>query len=125
MLTTVPIYLESYEHRIDDIRIDSALQGKSLDSAKLKASFEILPTITNAFNLFIRARLKDSKGSVIREDNLDAGVTKFEWTFDSEVIRAWWPIGYGDQPLYTVDLSLCRQVSLERVTLILGRYRCC
>ena len=114
----MPIYLESYEHRIDDIRIDTSLLGDDLDSGKLAASFVITPALPKSSDLVVKCCLKDKKCKVVREEALGAGVENVDWTLDKGAIQPWWPIGYGEQPLYTVEISVCRKVSENPIELI-------
>lgn len=53
--------------------------------------------------------------SVQKGDSEEGGVevaNVIEWDFEGAEVQLWWPIGYGSQHLYTVEVTLLDQVSL-------------
>jgi len=99
---------------MDDIRVDTSLHGAKLDFAKLNVSFDILPPISKSSDFSVRACLKDAKGVTIREETSEAEATEFDWSLEQGAVQSWWPIGYGEQPLYTLEICLCRKVSIAQ-----------
>jgi beta-mannosidase len=108
-LMAVPIYLDTYDYRFEDVRIDTALAGDDLKRATLKASFSVSPTHA-AKDLSVNARLVDRAGKVVRKETGCTG--DIDWALKEGEVDAWWPIGYGEQPLYKLELELVDKVSL-------------
>ncbi|KAI0082455.1 glycoside hydrolase family 2 protein [Panus rudis PR-1116 ss-1] len=98
-----PIYLETYKTRISDvdIRID-VLEDLS---AKVKATY----TLTSDEPVIGSVKLKKPDGQPLTIGQLNmnlsqTGVAKF--TLSASAIELWYPVGYGKQPLYTVDIQV-------------------
>lgn len=59
----------------------------------------------------VHVKLTDQKRSVIREEKVkcnssgtDDAVVNWDW--ENGEIKLWWPVNYGDQTLYTVEIQL-------------------
>ena len=102
-----PIYLHSYHTRISDLHI-SALVNESLD-ADLIVRIALSPseTWTTA-----EVSLKDPTGSgssVITSQgniNFNNSAARVVFHFKHEEIKLWYPVGYGEQPLYEVHVRI-------------------
>lgn len=103
-----PIKLETYENHIADLDIRSEI-SVALD-VKLSATFTFSEK-TPGYASFI---LKKPDGSV--EASADkipvngAGLAKVQFEWQAGEIQLWYPVGYGAQPLYTVEVSLTDKV---------------
>lgn len=106
------MHLESYRCRLDDVRIDTKLSGKDLSEASL--TIDITPTsYASVDSLSAQITLKDDQGRTIRTASRGLREGPLEWTFKSGEVSLWWPIGYGSQPLYSVEVILLDKVSLD------------
>ncbi|MBR1758815.1 MAG: glycoside hydrolase family 2 protein [Lachnospiraceae bacterium] len=59
----------------------------------------------------VRFTLYDPEGNIL-EERMCAGSEAVSQTFTIASPRLWMPVGYGEQPLYTVKVSLCRQTEV-------------
>lgn len=107
---TGPIHLETYNHRLSEIRVDSNLIGPAYKAATLSAMVEVHPKPAQDDRLAIRYALLDNAGEVIKEETAPYG-EKLDWKLKDEV-EAWWPVNYGKQPLYHLETTLLDKVSL-------------
>jgi beta-mannosidase len=105
-----PVRLETYTYRIDDIRIDADLIGPEYKTATLKAKVELAPSTSSTEGFKYNAILKTAEGKKVKEATYDLKET-LEWTFEKGEVDAWWPIHYGKQPLYQLEITLCDKVS--------------
>ena len=102
-----PIYLHSYHTRISDLHT-SALVNESLD-ADLIVRIAVSPseTWTTA-----EVSLKDpagSESSIITSQsniNLNNGPVRLVFRFKNGEVKLWYPVGYGEQPLYEVQVRI-------------------
>jgi beta-mannosidase len=104
-----PIRLETYTYRIEDIRIDADLIGPEFNTATLTAKVELAASGPKE-GLSYKAILKTAKGQKVKEGIFELKDT-LDWTFDQGEVEAWWPIHYGKQPLYQLEVVLCDKVS--------------
>lgn len=108
-----PIYLHTYTHRITDLRITSefperntidltidvtATKAISSPSSKAKVEATILdsqgvPKIGTRTAEFTKNKKGDIKANLY-------------WETSSQELELWWPVGYGKQVLYTVEVKL-------------------
>lgn len=104
-----PIKLETYHNRITDLDVRSEV-SEALD-VKLSASFAFSEK-TPGYASFV---LKKPDGSV--EASADkipvngAGIAKVNFEWQPGEIQLWYPVGYGSQPLYTVEVLVTDKVS--------------
>jgi len=105
-----PIRLETYTYRIDDIRIDSDLIGPEYKTATLKAKVELAESSASIDGFEYKAVLKTSEGRKVKEETLDLRKT-LDWKFEQGEVDSWWPIHYGKQPLYQLEITLSAKVS--------------
>jgi len=102
-----PIYLHSYHTRISDLHI-SALVNESLD-ADLIVRIALSPSETWST---AEVTLKDPAGSessfVASQSNiiLDNGAVRVAFHFKNGEVKLWYPVGYGEQPLYEVQVGI-------------------
>jgi beta-galactosidase/beta-glucuronidase len=111
-----PVSLHTYHTRISDLHI-SALVDESLD-ADLIVRIAISPPETSGI---VEVSLKDSAGSIVTsQSNItvdhDAG-TRAVFHFKKGEVKLWYPVGYGEQPLYGVQVKVLDDV---RSLLIVG-----
>ena len=101
-----PVRLEAYAARFEDIRIDSSLSLEATAHARIDGAFAI---DGQSSSQRVKARLEDAHGKVIRQEEVEAS-TGLKWSMRAGQVKAWWPIGYGSQPLYTMVLELVAEV---------------
>lgn len=103
-----PITLEAYTTRIAEVDVRADVSG-NLD-AKLSAAI----TLTSSFTGVIDVQVKSPAGDVVVSERLNVNDSKganFEKSFAGGEVELWYPVGYGKQPLYSLNLSLLDQVS--------------
>ncbi|CED84166.1 glycoside hydrolase family 2 protein [Phaffia rhodozyma] len=95
-----PIFLESYGERIEDVRVDSHV-GEGLD-----VSVDItVKTEGNKPELLI-ILLRNDQGKIVKSEQVPVGTDKISWKFRKGEIELWYPVGYGKQTRYTVEVNL-------------------
>jgi beta-mannosidase len=105
-----PILLEAYHNRITDLDIRSDV-SESLD-ATLSTTFSFAETNAD----YVSFVLKGPDGAVQTAASKDKiavtgqGSAKINAEFKASEIQLWYPVGYGAQPLYTVEVELLDKV---------------
>lgn len=103
------VNLEVYQNRIADLDIRSEI-SESLD-VKLTAEF-VLSSKAAGFASFV---LRSPNGTVEASANkipTDSGHAKVSFSWEAGKLQLWYPVGYGAQPLYTIEVELSDQASL-------------
>lgn len=109
-----PVHLESYTMRIVDVDIRSNVSEK-LD-VKLSACFSIsgLDSPSAPATVSVSFTLKSPDGSILKSSdgiNLDKlGCAKATWEWSAGELKLWYPVRYGEQPLYTAEVVLLDDV---------------
>ncbi|KAJ3932534.1 MAG: glycoside hydrolase [Lentinula lateritia] len=119
-----PVVLSSYSVCIDDIFTKASVDDDLTCSLEVDVSLRGRLTGIDKY----RVVLKDSEENVVRaEDILTEGESKtsrtvVSWNFDEDEVRLWWPVGYGEQNLYTVELTILNKdgVVFDTKTLRIG-----
>lgn len=105
-----PIALEAYENRITDldVRIDVS---ESLD-ATVTVEIALAEKRTAEGSI----SLKGPNGSALvgERDEFHDGRMRKEFRFAAGDIELWYPVGYGKQPLYTIEVQVFDNVRTER-----------
>lgn len=105
-----PVYLEAYSVRIDDLRV-------SVDvNEALNATTDVSISLSSAVSATASIVLKDSLGAALKAIELTISNGKGTASIHTAVgeVDLWWPVKYGKQALYTVEVSVPGQVSLVR-----------
>ncbi|RPA72159.1 glycoside hydrolase [Ascobolus immersus RN42] len=113
-----PVYLETYEARISDIRYDIDVP-ESLKDVKIVATAEVEGSAQNVkFEVSLDGNVVETA-----EVNVKNGVAKAE--IEVKNPQLWYPVRYGKQPLYTVKAVLdegvdevVKRVGLRRLRLV-------
>jgi beta-mannosidase len=103
-----PISLDTYTYRFEDVRVDTDLLGPDYTVGTLKADIQLGPCALPSGSS-IKAVLRDSSGTSIKEDVVSNN--KLDWRMDQGEIAGWYPINYGKQPLYKLELTVIDSVS--------------
>lgn len=101
-----PISLELYQNRIIDLDVRCKI-SEVLDS-KLLASVTYISSPG-----YVSCIIRDADGKVeATSDKLSTSSGRSDVAFDfaSGSIKLWYPVGYGKQPLYTVEVQITDQV---------------
>ncbi|MCI5868476.1 MAG: glycoside hydrolase family 2 protein [Dorea sp.] len=100
------IYLEGWTHeRIEEIQIQ---QNHKTDSVELQVRVGFSEEIQEAEKRKIMMRLRD-RGSdkiVAKTDEMLKEGREYEAVLSVTEPKFWWPNGYGEQPLYDLEVSL-------------------
>ena len=108
-----PIHLLSYTARILDLHVSPTV------SPSLVATIGVGISLRGNLNEAVATQvtLKDSAGKLLRSEEvkLEPGLGGTErrllrWTFRSDEVKLWWPVGYGSQTLYSVEVKLLGDV---------------
>ncbi|KAF8591572.1 glycoside hydrolase family 2 protein [Ramaria rubella] len=96
-----PILLQTYEARITDLRIQVEV-SESLDTV-IKVSAQASTLKGKALVV-----LKDQTGNIIRkvDSSLKNGEAEVEFTDSKAEFELWYPVGYGKQPIYSVEVHI-------------------
>ncbi|WWC85605.1 uncharacterized protein L201_000469 [Kwoniella dendrophila CBS 6074] len=106
MMTVGPwkdIQLETYDARLEDIRIETTLTGENYRIASLQAKVTVSTDPDDRYHVDLA--LKDADGGVIRSTENHPAAQSLHWNLQDEV-EAWFPRGYGNQTLYSLDVQL-------------------
>ncbi|KAJ3841473.1 glycoside hydrolase family 2 protein [Lentinula raphanica] len=98
-----PVYLELYQNRISDLDIRSVV-SKDLD-VKMTVEMTFSTNIPGKTSLTLRA----PSGAIVASDNnipTNEGQTRATFSFATGELMLWYPVGYGEQPIYTVESDL-------------------
>ena len=103
-----PVNIHTYEARIADLDIRPRVEQDF--SVKMPVSF----TVANFTSpLTAKIALKDPSGKVVSWANLpvQSETRQTDLSFASGKLELWYPVGYGKQPVYTVELQITAKVS--------------
>jgi len=108
-----PILLKTYQTAFDVVHA-AARVSSSLESS-LRIDVSLKGGLTAA--KFIRTVLRDSTGkTVVEGEQAIADPSKLESIFKFDLgkdkVALWWPVAYGNQPLYTVETTLYDEVGM-------------
>ncbi|KAG8713456.1 hypothetical protein FRC08_013238 [Ceratobasidium sp. 394] len=98
-----PIHLHTYKTRISDVHAKVLVSPAPVFSPSL----EVTPTLSGNTSDAVKMEviLRASDGSVVRTETFNHA-SKIEWKFRDDEVALWWPVGYGKQPLYTVEVAV-------------------
>lgn len=102
-----PIRLETHTTRVEelDVRVDV--------SENLDANFSATVSLSHDLTGAIQVDLKSPAGTVVGSERLELVQSKsatFSKSFLAKEIELWYPVGYGKQPLYTLEVSVYDKV---------------
>lgn len=103
-----PVRLEIYKSRILDIDIRTQV-SEALD-VKLSAGI----TVSSNSSAFLSFVLKNPDGSMekaVKHVAVESGRANIAWEWSPGQLRLWYPVKYGEQPLYTAEIELVDTVS--------------
>jgi beta-mannosidase len=102
-----PIYLHSYHTRISDLHT-SAPVNESLD-ADLVVRIALSPSETwTTAEVSLKEPAGSGSGIITSQSNinLDNGAARIVFHFKYGEVKLWHPVGYGEQPLYEVQVRI-------------------
>jgi beta-mannosidase len=117
-----PITLKTYTARIADVHTRASVSfnndtGAFLPVLKLDVALE--GSFPAGLTQSLLVTLKDTQGNEIRNQQLPLQGDSDEllkdavvWKLGNNGVNLWWPVGYGEQNLYDVEVILLSQVRL-------------
>ncbi len=103
-----PIRLETYATRIADLDIRPRV------NVELGATIDIAFELSREDHSIASVRVKDSEGKVVVEQSdlpIKSQRAEAHFKLSPGVPELWYPVGYGKQPIYSVDLEIKDKVS--------------
>jgi len=102
-----PIFLHTYKSRITDLRV----------RADVSESLDTVINVSLAFSSSGGAAsiaLKDHAGKVVKQADarLEDGKAQVEFRGAKGEFDLWYPVGYGKQPIYTVEVRVADEVCM-------------
>ncbi|KAF5387820.1 hypothetical protein D9615_000372 [Tricholomella constricta] len=101
-----PISLQSYENRIADLDVRNQV-SEALD-VKLIVEFTFSEKAPGLASLVLKAPDGSIEASATKIST-DTGHAKVAFDFEAGKLDLWFPVGYGKQPLYTVEAELASE----------------
>lgn len=103
-----PIYLEGWtDARIDQVR--PLVTRADPDAASIAVHVDLDHAPASKQGLTLRATLRHPNGTVdVRDCEMDSAQESLVVNFDVDTPALWWPRGYGDQPLYGLEVTLVK-----------------
>ncbi|KAG6856280.1 hypothetical protein H0H87_005890 [Tephrocybe sp. NHM501043] len=107
-----PITLKTYSARLNEVHTRASVSFHKITG--VSASYLKVDVIIegSAISEAVEVVLKDSAGKelkrerVVLKENATTVCDLVAWNLSSEDVRPWWPVGYGEQNLYDVQVSL-------------------
>lgn len=102
-----PISLETYEARITDIDIRSKV------SEDLSANLDVNFTLSRDDRSIASVTLKGPDGSMVIGQSsikISNSNARAQFKLSPGAYELWYPVGYGKQPVYTVEIEVADQV---------------
>lgn len=102
-----PITIHTYETRISDLYI------KSTVSEEFEVNVDVNFTLSDTIPAAASVVLKSPDGVTIMGSNnvrITDGQATVSYKFSRGSVDLWYPVGYGHQPLYTVDVHVSHEV---------------
>lgn len=103
-----PVYLEFYKNRISDLHIRSDVESKSFD-VKMTVDMSFSNDTPGQASITFKA----PDGTIVASDSnirTNEGKTRVAFSFKGGEVQLWYPVGYGKQPIYTVEADLTDEV---------------
>lgn len=101
-----PISLHTYQNRISDLYIKNTVSEElTIDVDVHLTLFEPRPAVASVM-------LKSSDGvTVVGSDNIPIvdGQAVASFKLSKGTVNLWYPVGYGEQPLYTVEIEVAHE----------------
>ncbi|KAG8949951.1 hypothetical protein FRC00_007912, partial [Tulasnella sp. 408] len=97
-----PVYLEAYNVRIDDLRVSTKVDES------LAAAIDITIALSSEVSATASVVLKDASGKALKTADINISKGKGSTSLEAKTgeLELWWPVGYGKQVLYTVDVQV-------------------
>ncbi|KAJ4478306.1 glycoside hydrolase [Lentinula aciculospora] len=119
-----PIVLSTYTVCIDDMFTKASVDDDLACSLKVDVGLKGHLTKIGKCTVV----LKDLHNKIIKAEDIftegEAALnnTPIQWTFEKDEVRLWWPTRYGEQNLYTVELTILDkyEIVLDTKTLRIG-----
>jgi len=102
-----PISLHTYNVRITDLDVRSKV-SEALD-VKVTVDLTLSEKTSGLASIVLRA----PQGHVIHMESdlqIDSGSVRAEFHFSPGELELWYPVGYGKQPLYAVEVTVSDSV---------------
>ena len=104
-----PISLQTSQKRITNLDIRTYV-SESLD-VKLTVEFA-LSGKTPGYAIFVLKNPNGSEETSVNSIPTDTGNVQLSFEWEPGKVQLWYPVGYGAQPIYTVQVKLVDKVSV-------------
>lgn len=105
-----PISLETYQLRISDVDIRSTV------SPSLDAKVDVTVSLSAAGPAVASVQIKGPDGALLLGQDLikiTEPPVKAQFALSAGTFELWYPVGYGKQPIYTVEITIADEVSVN------------
>lgn len=110
MMTVGPwkaIRIETYEYRLSDVRVDYDFEDDGFSQVAGRVRGEIISSSKNIAGK-ITWTLADADGKIVAAGEEAVAGSTFDFAMKLDDVAAWYPRGYGPQPMYKLSLAFSR-----------------
>lgn len=107
-----PIKLETYQARITDVDIRPRV------TEDLSATLEVNFSLSTEDHSVASVSLKSSDGSLVvgqKDVKISKHTAQAQFKLSPGAFELWYPVGYGKQPLYTVEVEVADKVCASSI----------
>lgn len=116
-LVTAGVWRDCYLESWSGVRL-AKVRPLVLEATEHNARLEVVARLEgDAIGLPLQASLTDPQGIVVAQAEVEASGSEARLTLTVNAPQRWWPRGYGEQPLYTLVLSVGESLWQGRVGL--------
>ena len=112
-----PIKLETYAARITDVDIRSRV------AEDLSATLEVNFSLSRQNHSIASVSLKGPDGSSVASQKnikISDSAARAQFKLSAGTFDLWFPVGYGKQPLYTVEVEVADEVRLSDTDIVVS-----